>query len=382
MGVREKTMASLGAFVRPLFVTAAFMGCVLAPSTWAAAFPPPTITGVSPASGPTEGGTQVQVIGSGFVAGSVVSFGATAAQMTSMIDAATLTCTAPVGTAGTVDVTVTNPDGQKAVKAAAFSFFNTLPVISSSTDVTTTLNTPFSYSITASGSQPIQYSATGLPPGVFQSGAFISGTPSMSGTYSATISATNPGGTVNTTLLITVAAATLWVSESAFPAPSATILLPANAPQSDPVLFSGPTTDTSGMPVTVTWSFGDGTMGTGAQAKHSYTAEGAYQVLASMSDGTERQMTVIVEKLVDLGVFHLSVNRGRLSMHLPAPTSFAKNDRVKSMMISGSAGSFIKFRNSKLSGVLEKGNFSFTVEFNSAKRHIVIRRVYKFSVVN
>ena len=63
----------------------------------------------------------------------------------------------------------------------------------------------FSYQITAVD-DPTSYSATGLPPGlsINATTGLISGTPTVSGTYTVTISAINVGGTYSATLTISV----------------------------------------------------------------------------------------------------------------------------------------------------------------------------------
>jgi hypothetical protein len=69
----------------------------------------PTITSLSPTSGPTTGGTSVTITGTGFSGPATVLFGGTATTFT--IDSTTqITAIAPAGT-GTVQVTVTPPDG-------------------------------------------------------------------------------------------------------------------------------------------------------------------------------------------------------------------------------------------------------------------------------
>jgi len=91
----------------------------------------------------------------------------------------------------------------------------TAPVISSSTTVTGTVGTSFSYSITASNS-PTSYAATGLPTGlsVNTSTGVISGTPTTAGTSIVTISGTNAGGTGSATLSITINPAKPVISSS------------------------------------------------------------------------------------------------------------------------------------------------------------------------
>jgi hypothetical protein len=72
--------------------------------------PAPTVTNVTPNSGPTAGGTPVQITGTNFTGANAVSFGGTAAQFT--VNSAThISAASPAHAAGSVDVQVTNPDG-------------------------------------------------------------------------------------------------------------------------------------------------------------------------------------------------------------------------------------------------------------------------------
>src|SRR5205814_863609 len=80
----------------------------------------PSLTGLSPPSGPAGGGTQVTLTGSGFTAASVgttVHFGAAATQVTAFIDAGHVLVTAPPGS-GTVDVTLSNACGGSTLSQA------------------------------------------------------------------------------------------------------------------------------------------------------------------------------------------------------------------------------------------------------------------------
>lgn len=89
--------------------------------TYIAPPPPPTIGNVTPNTGSTAGGTTVTITGAGFVAGAVVSFGGTVAT-TSFQSATSLTAVTPASLAGTVSVSVRNPDFQSATAANAFTF--------------------------------------------------------------------------------------------------------------------------------------------------------------------------------------------------------------------------------------------------------------------
>ena len=79
------------------------------------------------------------------------------------------------------------------------------PVITSSGSANATLGVAFSYQITAANT-PTSFGASGLPAGltVNNTSGLISGTPSAAGTFNATVSATNSGGTGNAPLALTM----------------------------------------------------------------------------------------------------------------------------------------------------------------------------------
>jgi hypothetical protein len=91
----------------------------------------PTVSAVSPSSGPAAGGTVVTVTGAGFASGATVDFGASAATGVTVTSATSLTATSPAGT-GTVDVTVTTAGGTSATTTAdQFSYLgSSAPVVS------------------------------------------------------------------------------------------------------------------------------------------------------------------------------------------------------------------------------------------------------------
>ena len=78
------------------------------------------------------------------------------------------------------------------------------PTITSALTATAYTGSQFTYNITASGTSPITYNASGLPAGLFFSGSTISGSPSAVGTYQVTITATNAIGFDTQILVITV----------------------------------------------------------------------------------------------------------------------------------------------------------------------------------
>jgi IPT/TIG domain len=73
----------------------------------------PTVTGISPDSGPTAGGTTVTIAGSGFSGATAVDFGTTPATGVVVVNSTTITANSPAGS-GVVDVTVLTPAGTSA----------------------------------------------------------------------------------------------------------------------------------------------------------------------------------------------------------------------------------------------------------------------------
>ena len=91
----------------------------------------PTITSVSPASGPTIGGTTVTLTGTNLTDATAVMFGATEATSYTVNSATQITAIAPAGSAGTIDVTVTTPGGTTTTSAADQYTYHAAPTITS-----------------------------------------------------------------------------------------------------------------------------------------------------------------------------------------------------------------------------------------------------------
>lgn len=95
----------------------------------------PTITSLSPPTGSTAGGTTLTIKGTNFVSGATVKIGSQDAKNVTVIDPATITAVTPPGPANelaglSVDVTVTNPNGESARAPLAFGYFVPPPAIS------------------------------------------------------------------------------------------------------------------------------------------------------------------------------------------------------------------------------------------------------------
>ncbi len=76
----------------------------------------PTVTSVTPASGPTSGGTAVTLTGTDLATTDSVTFGGTPAPF-AIISSTTVAAVTPPGTAGAVDVVLSNPAGDATVTA-------------------------------------------------------------------------------------------------------------------------------------------------------------------------------------------------------------------------------------------------------------------------
>jgi hypothetical protein len=87
--------------------------------------PGPTISNISPSTGPTTGGTSITITGTGFQSGASVKIGALAATDVNMVSATSITARTPLGPATeqlSVDVVITNPDSTKATATGGFTY--------------------------------------------------------------------------------------------------------------------------------------------------------------------------------------------------------------------------------------------------------------------
>jgi hypothetical protein len=74
--------------------------------------PPPTVLSISPSSGPINGGTATTITGTNFLSGATVTFGSNVAIDATVVSSTIITATSPANSAGAVNITVSNPDGQ------------------------------------------------------------------------------------------------------------------------------------------------------------------------------------------------------------------------------------------------------------------------------
>lgn len=163
---------------------------------------PPSITSSLTASATVGSSFTYQISGSN----SPTSFGATGLPAGLSVNSTGLISGTPT-TAGTysVGLSATNSTGTGSATLTLTVNPQPKPVITSSLNASVVVTKAFTYQITASNS-PTSFNASGLPAGltVNTSNGLISGTPSISGVYPVTISASNSGGSGSATLTLTV----------------------------------------------------------------------------------------------------------------------------------------------------------------------------------
>lgn len=90
---------------------------------------PPTVTAVSPTTGPITGGTTLTITGTGFTGATEVTIGGTAGTSVTVVSDTSLTVITPAHAAGTVDVIVKAPFGFSANTAADNFTFSAGPFV-------------------------------------------------------------------------------------------------------------------------------------------------------------------------------------------------------------------------------------------------------------
>lgn len=99
----------------------ALAGALANAFTYTAGGTPPTLTTLTPTSGPSAGGTIVTLTGTGFVAGAGVTVGGVAATSVTLVSATQVTAITPataVAVGSAVPVTVSNPGGASATNTS------------------------------------------------------------------------------------------------------------------------------------------------------------------------------------------------------------------------------------------------------------------------
>jgi len=155
--------------------------------------PAPTVTGISPNTGTTAGGTPVTITGTGFLSGATLTIGAAATNVTVVNNTTITALTTPANAPGLVDVVVTNSDTQSGTLTGGFTYQNPPPTITSISP----------NSGTSAGGTPVTISGSG-----FLSGAMVTFGGNAAGSVSVldgnTITLTTPSGVANTLVDVVV----------------------------------------------------------------------------------------------------------------------------------------------------------------------------------
>jgi hypothetical protein len=235
--------------------------------------PVPKVTGNSPNSGPSTGGTIVSISGTGFTYASAVKFGANAASKFTVSNDGLITATAPAGNLGTVHVTVATGSGTSATSTAD-QFTYTKPPVPTVTGV-------------APASGPSTGGATVTIAGTGFNGAtavnFGPNNPAPTYTVNTpnSITATAPAGTVGSVVDITV------VTPGGTSATNAADKFTNKAPPAPTVTGVSPATGPSGTFVAITGTNFTGTTAVnfGATPATTFTVRGTTTVYATAPPG-------------------------------------------------------------------------------------------------
>jgi hypothetical protein len=198
-----------------------YCGTSMVTNSWVWSPTVPTVSGIGPTTGPITGGTPVTITGTGFVAGSTVSFveesGGTPAMDNTVLtvpaanvtvtSATSITAIAPAAIEGsTYFVTVTTLKGSSADSASTvFTYTPVSPTISGISPSVGTIAGGTSVNLTGSG-----FLSTAVVKFVQETGGTpVSGGATLNGAYVNVISSTSmtvvtPGVTTGTTYFITV----------------------------------------------------------------------------------------------------------------------------------------------------------------------------------
>jgi hypothetical protein len=154
----------------------------------------PTLTGAMPNQGPVAGGTSVTLAGSHFTTATAVKFGSVAASSFTVVSDTQITATAPPGTAGAVNVTVTTVGGTS--NTATFTY---LPAPTLTSAVPNQGPTSGGTSVTLTGTQlttatAVMFGSTAATSfTVVSDSTMVAVAPPGTGTVQVTVTAT--GGT-------------------------------------------------------------------------------------------------------------------------------------------------------------------------------------------
>ncbi|MES4901619.1 MULTISPECIES: IPT/TIG domain-containing protein [unclassified Streptomyces] len=258
--------------------------------------PAPTLSSLSPASGPTGGGNSVVLTGTNFTGATQVLFGATAAPAFTVNSATQITATAPPGT-GSVQVTVTTPGGTSNGLTYTYVAGPTITSLSPSSGPQAGGNTVTITGTNLATTTSVHFGAAAAGFTVFSPTQVNAVAPPGTGTVNVNV--TTPGGTSNN----------LPYTYSAIP--TVTAVSPAQ----------GPTSGGNSVVVTGTGFTGATQVLFGATAAPAFTVNSATQITATAPPGAPGAAAVNVVTpggTSSSGVFYFYVSPPALTSLVPA----------------------------------------------------------------
>ena len=161
----------------------------------------PTVTSVSPSSGPSAGGTSVSITGSNFTGATAVHFGSSAASGVIVNSATSITATAPAHAAGAVDVTVTTPSGTSTTSSADLFTYQGAPTVTGLSPGSGPLAGGTSVGITGSnftGATAVHFGSSAASGVIVNSATSITATAPAHAAGAVDVTVTTPSGTSTT----------------------------------------------------------------------------------------------------------------------------------------------------------------------------------------
>lgn len=157
----------------------------------------PAVTGISPVSGPTAGGTAVTITGTNFIGATSVTIGGVAATGVTVVNATTITATTPAGTAGAKDVVVTTTGGA-GTGTGLYTYVTAPAVTTNSATVLTSSGATLNGTVSSNGASTNVTFDYGLDH-TYGSSATATASPLAAGATNTAVSAAITGLICNTT---------------------------------------------------------------------------------------------------------------------------------------------------------------------------------------
>jgi hypothetical protein len=182
--------------------------------------PLPVLTSITPAAGKTAGGTTVTLMGSGFVAGAMVDFGAGNPGSTlDVVSTGKITVKAPVHASATVTVTVITTGGTSNAKPYSYVAAPILTSVTPSMGPATGGTTVILHGSNLAAVAHVTFGGKTATFTVTSTSAISVAVPIATLIPTVNISVTSPGGTSNAVLF-----------HYTFPAPTLTSITPSSGP--------------------------------------------------------------------------------------------------------------------------------------------------------